>query len=39
MKIEALIFMIIIIGVCLGGFIFSLYFSARENSPSKKQRK
>jgi hypothetical protein len=39
MKIEALIFMIIIFGLCLGGFIFSLYFSSKENKSSKKQRK
>ncbi len=39
MKIEALVFMIIIFGVCLGGFVFSLYFSSKENRPSKKSRK
>jgi len=37
MKIEAFIFMIIIFGVCLGGFIFSLFFSSKENKPSKKR--
>ncbi len=27
---EALIFMIVIFGICLGGFIFTLILSARE---------
>lgn len=30
MKLEALIFMIIIFGICLGGFIYSLIISARQ---------
>jgi predicted permease len=39
MKIEALIFMILIFGLCIGGFIFSLFFSSKENKPSKRERK
>ncbi len=36
MKIEAFVFMVIIFGICFGGFVFSLYFSAREDKPPKK---
>jgi len=39
MKIEALIFMIIIFGLCLAGFIISLYLSSRENKSSKNRQK
>lgn len=31
MTIEALITMILIFGICLGGFIFFLYLSSKEN--------
>lgn len=31
MTIEAIITMILIFGVCLGGFILSLYLSSKEN--------
>jgi len=39
MKIEAFIFMILVFGLCFGGFILSIYLSARENKPSKKRKK
>ncbi len=31
MSIEALITMIVIFGICLGGFILFLYLSSKEN--------
>jgi hypothetical protein len=30
MKLDALIFMIVIFGICLGGFIYALILSARQ---------
>jgi hypothetical protein len=31
MTIEALLTMILIFGICLGGFLLSLYLSSKEN--------
>ncbi len=31
MTIEALLMMILIFGVCIGGFLFSLYLTSKEN--------
>lgn len=39
MKIDAFIFMILVFGLCFGGFILSIYFSAKENKPSKKHKR
>ena len=31
MTLEAIIMMILIFGICLGGFLLSLYLSSKEN--------
>jgi hypothetical protein len=31
MTIEAILMMILIFGICVGGFLFSLYLSSKEN--------
>jgi len=31
MTIEALLMMILIFGICIGGFLFSLYLTSKEN--------